>query len=121
MGPVVQSTAEIEDPLEIRIYGGRDADFLLYEDSGDGYAYEKGERAVIPLHWDNRQGTLSIGARAGAFSGMPTWHHFRIVLVRAGHGVGNRWESKPDRLVTYDGHRMNIHLHKPNFAGANGN
>lgn len=36
-GPVVQSTVEPEDKLEIRIYPGRDADFLLYQDSGDGY------------------------------------------------------------------------------------
>ncbi len=42
MGPVVQSAADTEDPLEIRIYSVKDADFLLYEDSGDGYAYEHG-------------------------------------------------------------------------------
>ena len=113
MGPVVQSTAETEDPLEIRIYGGRDAAFLLYEDSGDGYAYEQGARATIPLYWDDRRDTLSIGNRSGTFPGMLERHHFRIVLVRRDHGVGSAWDSSPDRLITYDGHQITIQLRRP--------
>jgi len=41
LGPVIQSTDEAEDPLEIRIYPGADAAFSLYEDDGNTYAYEK--------------------------------------------------------------------------------
>ena len=40
LGPNIQYAAESQDPIELRIYGGKDADFQLYEDSGDGYAYE---------------------------------------------------------------------------------
>jgi alpha-D-xyloside xylohydrolase len=112
MGPVVQSAAEAEDPLEIRIYPGKDADFQLYEDSGDGYAYENAARATIHLHWDNRRNVLSISERSGTFAGMRLKDTFRIVLVKPGHGVGGESESKFDRSVTYDGHPTKITLGK---------
>ncbi len=112
MGPVVQSTADAEDPLEIRIYGGKDADFLLYEDSGDSYAYEHGARATIRLHWDHRSNALSIGDRVGAFPGMPSKQTFHIVLVKEQHGIGMGSESAPDHTATYTGHRITIVLSK---------
>jgi alpha-D-xyloside xylohydrolase len=112
MGPVVQSTAESEVPLEIRIYSGKDADFLLYEDGEDSYAYEHGARATIRLHWGDRRKTLSIGGRSGTFSGMRMKIGFRIVLVRPGHGTGVESDSGFDRSFTYDGHQMKINLGK---------
>jgi len=114
MGPVVQSAADAADPLEIRIYGGKNADFQFYEDSGDGYAYEKGARATIHLHWDNSRNVLSIGDRSGAFPGMPAKHNFHIVLVGQAHGAGATEAPNADRSVTYEGHQMNIALSKPN-------
>lgn len=88
LGPVVQSTAQKQDPLEILIYGGRNADFVLYQDAGDGYAYEQGAKATTQLHWDDRSATLSIENRTGAFSGMNKQQTFRIVLVDQGYGTG---------------------------------
>ena len=110
MGPQVQSTADAQDPIEIRVYGGRDADFLLYEDSGDSYAYEHGARATIHLHWDDRRNALSIGDRSGTFPGMRMKRTFRIVLVKQGHGIGFGSDSGVDRSVTYDGHQMRVDL-----------
>jgi alpha-D-xyloside xylohydrolase len=110
MGPIVQSASAPEDPLEIRVYAGKDADFLLYEDGGDGYAYEKGARAAIRLHWDDRRNVLSIGDRSGSFPGMRIKNIFRIVLVRPGQGTGAGSDSGFDRSVTYDGHQMTIDL-----------
>jgi alpha-D-xyloside xylohydrolase len=112
LGPVVQSAAEAQDPLEIRVYPGKDADFELYEDGGDGYAYEKGARATIHLHWDNRRDVLSIADRSGTFPGMRAKITFRIVLVKQGHGVGAGADSGFDRSVSYDGHQMRITLGK---------
>jgi len=116
MGPVVQSTAETEGPLEIRVNAGKDADFLLYQDSGDGYAYEKGERAVIPLHWNDRQGTLSIGARSGSFPGMRNQQSLQIVIVKRRHGAGIASVPDPDRTVMYNGHAMTVHIGKSGKA-----
>ena len=112
MGPVVQSTAQTQDPVEIRVYEGKDADFQLYEDSGDGYQYENGARATINLHWSNSRKTLSIGDRSGTFPGMPGKHIFQVVLVRQGHGVGIDSDSGTDRTVTYAGHQITVNLGK---------
>ena len=91
--------------MEIRVYPGRDADFTVYEDQGDGYAYERGRRAAIPIHWDDQRHLLTIGPTVGSFVGMRMHHAFRIVNVRAGHGTGILPDEDADRVVEYDGRR----------------
>ena len=116
LGPAVQSTADSEDPLEIRIYPGRDADFNFYEDQGDGYSYEKGQCATIPMHWDDRRQLLIVGAADGSFPNMPKQHTLRIVRVHSGHGVGVAPEQNADRVVEYQGQRIAVELHDSNRA-----
>lgn len=108
IGPIVQSASEQQDPLDIRIYGGKDASFELYEDSGDSYDYEHGARAAIQFQWNDRSHTLSIGHRSGSFPGMLATRTFRIVLVQPGKGVGDESSSSTDRSVVYDGHELKI-------------
>jgi len=110
MGPIVQSASEPEDPLEIRIYAGKDADFQLYEDGGDGYAYEQSARATIHLHWDEHRNALLIGDRMGTFPGIRMKRTFRIVLVKPGKGVGIGSGSEANRTVTYSGHQIRINM-----------
>lgn len=110
LGPAVQSTAVVEDPLEVRVYSGKDADFQLYEDSGDGYAYEHGARAVIPMHWDDRHQLLVIGPTRGHFPGMRKQHTVGIVRVRAADGVGIQPVQGFDRVVKFDGRRIAVKL-----------
>jgi alpha-D-xyloside xylohydrolase len=110
----VQSAEDDAGPLEIRVYSGQDADFTLYEDEGDGYAYEGGQRATIPMHWDDRRRLLAIGPTDGSFPGMRTQMTLRIVSVRSGHGAGILPEENADRVVEYDGHRVTVEV--PDFA-----
>jgi alpha-D-xyloside xylohydrolase len=77
-----------------------------------GYTYEKGARATIHLHWDDRRNMLSIGNRSGTFPGMRSKNTFRIILVKPGPGTGVGSDSGFDRSVTYDGHQMKINLGK---------
>ncbi len=112
LGPIVQSASAPEEPLEIRIYAGKDADFLLYEDSGDGYSYEHGASSTIRLQWDNARKVLSVGDRSGTFPGMRVERTLRLVLVKPEHGVGVDMESHADRSVMYDGHQITIDLSK---------
>ena len=71
MGPFLQYASEKPaDPIELRIYRGADGSFTLYEDEGDSYRYERGVHATIPIHWDEKAQTLTIGARTGSFPGM---------------------------------------------------
>ena len=80
LGPIIQSTAEAEDPLEIRIYPGADSTYSLYEDDGNTYAYEKGASSHIPMHWSDKSRTLTVEPRQGRYPGMLATRHLVIVL-----------------------------------------
>ncbi len=114
LGPVVQSASDRQDSLEIRIYGGKNADIELYEDGGDGYAYEHGAKTTIHFKWDDRRKVLSIGDCSGAFPGMPAKRTLRLVLVKPGSGIGDGPVATEDRVETYDGHGKSV-----DFRGAN--
>jgi alpha-D-xyloside xylohydrolase len=104
LGPELQySNEKAADPIELRIYPGADADYLLYEDENDSYNYEKGVYATIALHWNDQGRTLTIGDRRGSFPGMLAQRTFQVVVVKPGHGVGIDATSLPDQVVQYDG------------------
>lgn len=109
LGPFAQHTGEHPDaPLELRIYPGNDGEFALYEDSGDGFAYENGERATIDLKWKDSTRTLDIGARQGSYAGMPAKRQLHLVLVSPGHGTGAT--ETQDITITYDGTACSVGL-----------
>ena len=82
MGPFVQFATEQPDaPYEIRLYPGTNATFTLYEDDNETYNYEKGQRAIYDLGWNEAAGTLKIGARQGSFPGMTATRELKIVLI----------------------------------------
>jgi alpha-D-xyloside xylohydrolase len=82
LGPEVEyADQQTDQATELRIYRGKDGAFTLYDDQGDTYAYEKGAHATIPLHWDEKSASLTIGARQGNYPGMPGERAFRVVLV----------------------------------------
>ncbi len=109
MGPDVEYAAEKPaDPIELRIYRGADGDFTLYEDENDGYNYEKGIYATIPLHWDDTRQTLTIGGRKGSFPGMLGSRTFRIVFPRENHGTGTGQTANPDKVIQYTGKPITV-------------
>jgi alpha-D-xyloside xylohydrolase len=109
MGPYMQyATEKVEDPIELRIYTGADAVFELYEDENDNYNYEKGAYATIPLKWNNKTRTLTIGKRKGIFPGMIKNRTFNVVFVSENHGVGLDIEKQPDKAIKYSGEQVMI-------------
>ena len=116
LGPDLQWTGEKPaDPLELRIYPGANGRFDLYEDAGEGYAYEDGAFTTIPFEWDDGRGLLKIGARAGRFPGMLEQRTFHIVLVRPGHGIGIN-PTPADRVVAYTGQAVSVELRQQSAA-----
>lgn len=103
LGPAIEYAGQATDPIELRVYPGADANFTLYEDAGDGYAYQQGAHATIPIHWNNANRTLIVGAREGSFAGMPARHTFNVVIVSAGHGVGGDVTAASDKTIEYSG------------------
>jgi len=81
LGPEMQYVGEKQwDNLEIRVYPGTDGTFVLYEDEGDSYNYEKGIYTTITFSWNDKSRTLTIGKRKGDYPGMLQSRQFTIVL-----------------------------------------
>jgi Alpha-glucosidases, family 31 of glycosyl hydrolases len=103
LGPEIEYARQAADPIELRIYPGKDGDFTLYEDEGDSYRYESGAHATIAIHWNDAARTLTLAQREGSFNGMSQKHSFNIVIVKPGHGVGGGITAAPDKAVSYEG------------------
>ncbi len=111
LGPEIEYADQKPDgPVEVRVYGGADGSFTLYEDEGDSYRYERGAHTVIPMHWNDAAKTLTIGDREGTFPGMVKNREFRIVLVGPGRGVGEAVSANADAVVDYSGKAKAIAL-----------
>jgi alpha-D-xyloside xylohydrolase len=102
------STQKPADPIELRVYPGASGDFAIYEDENDGYDYETGVHATIPLHWDDAAHTLTIAERKGQFPGMLQERTFRVVLVKENHGVGVNAADEADKVVQYSGKQISV-------------
>ena len=77
LGPVkAYADAPSDQPTEIRIYPGADGSFVLYDDAGDGFGYQRGEYSAVRMAWKDRSRTLSIASRNGTY---PSSAHLRIV------------------------------------------
>lgn len=108
MGPYLQyATEKAADPIEIRVYSGADADFVLYEDENDTYNYEHGNYATIAMNWNEANKTLTIEERKGEFPGMLKDRTFRIVWVNTKNGIGLEPASKAE-TVKYSGKEIEL-------------
>ena len=98
LGPEMQYVGEKAwDNLELRVYPGADGSFVLYEDEGDNYNYEKGMYSVIQFSWNDKKHTLTIGARKGEYPGMLQTRIFTVV-----------WPDGTSKTVNYQGQEINI-------------
>jgi alpha-D-xyloside xylohydrolase len=109
MGPYLEyATEKPADTIELRIYPGADGKFTIYEDENDGYDYENGQFATIPMGWDDRGHVLTIGKEQGTFPGMEKHHVFNIVIVKENKATGVAPASRYDISADYDGWEARI-------------
>ncbi|MDR1527506.1 MAG: DUF5110 domain-containing protein [Dysgonamonadaceae bacterium] len=81
-GTDVQYAAEKKwQNLELKIYPGKDAEFILYEDENDNYNYEKGVYSTITIRWNDAGRTLTVENRQGSFPGMLEERTFQITFA----------------------------------------
>lgn len=103
-GPEIQYAMEKQaDPMTLVVYTGADGAFTLYEDDGVSYGYERAAFARIPVRWNEKTKTLTIGRRDGSFPGMLAERTFNVVFVSKSKPVGFSFDPKADRTVTYRG------------------
>lgn len=50
---------QIKEEIEFVVYSGRDTQFLLYQDAGDGYGYERGQYECSKLYWSEAEKKLT--------------------------------------------------------------
>ena len=109
VGPEIQYTSEKPGaPITLLVFTGADGSFDLYEDDGESYGYENGEFARIPLRYDAADGTLTIGARTGAYPGMVEEREFRVRWITEGAKAPAALDTT-GVSVTYTGAEVIVH------------
>jgi alpha-D-xyloside xylohydrolase len=103
MGGVVQHAGEVGDPVEIRIYPGKDGSFVLYDDRHDGYDYEEGAFSLVTLNWNDAEQLLRLGKREGSFTGMAGEMKWYPVIVSPGRGTGPGITPPEGEVFIYEG------------------
>ncbi|HEX4736509.1 MAG TPA: TIM-barrel domain-containing protein [Allosphingosinicella sp.] len=107
IGPALQYAAEKpEDPITLNVYTGVNGSFSLYEDDGTSLGYQSGAFSRIPIRWDERAKTLTIGARQGSFSGILRTRTFRIRWITPGRPLDL---DRSDHEIRYSGGALTIH------------
>lgn len=101
MTPVSQYVDQIPNaPYEIRVYRGADGQFTIYEDTGDGYDYEKGAYALIRITWNEQRGELTIGQRVGSFVGMIESREYKLIFISE--------QGCLDKTIRYTGKEVKV-------------
>jgi alpha-glucosidase (family GH31 glycosyl hydrolase) len=100
--PVRQYTGEpVSEPTTLRIYGGADGEYTLYEDDGVSQEYLTAKGSWTRMTWNDRTKQLTIepGAPKGA-TNIVTTRVFRLMLL----------PQRTVKEVTYRGVRMQVKL-----------
>jgi alpha-D-xyloside xylohydrolase len=104
IGPAVQYTSEnLDGPITLHVYAGADGAFDLYEDDGASNGYQRRQFTRIPIRYDEEAGALTIGARTGAYPGMPATRTFNVRWISGPVQGADDFEAAPDQAVAYDG------------------
>ncbi|MBV9339748.1 MAG: DUF5110 domain-containing protein, partial [Acidobacteria bacterium] len=71
LGEPVDSSSKSQKISGLRIYGGADGAFTLYQDEGTTYTYEKGEAQLTYFKWDDRAQRLTHQGPGGSSAPAP--------------------------------------------------
>ncbi len=109
IGPAIQHTGNnSHSPVTLNVYTGADGSFSLYEDDGVSRQYLNGRYSRIPLRWNERTRSLTIGAREGnGYTGMAGNREIRIRWIKPAQPLN--FEGA-DRTVTYSGTPLAVRM-----------
>jgi alpha-D-xyloside xylohydrolase len=110
-GPELQySTEKPAAPLTLLVFTGADGVFDYYEDDGLSYRYERNEFLRIPLRFDAATGTLTVGARAGGYPGMPETRAIHVRWIKQGSAAPADFDAAPDATIEYTGAETTVKM-----------
>jgi alpha-D-xyloside xylohydrolase len=109
-GPEIQHTGENSHAgVTLNVYTGSNGSFSLYEDDGVSRQYLHGRYSRIPLSWDQRSRTLTLGDReGGGYDGMASRRTFNIRWITPGRALS--FDAKADVTIAYDGGRQRVKM-----------
>jgi len=111
VGPDIEYTGQKDgEPITLFVYAGADAEFMLYNDEGVNYNYEKGEFAKVRFKYSEAGKTLTIDDREGRYKAMPQKMTFNIVFVEDGKPTVFGYVTKADKVIEYNGEKVVINL-----------
>jgi len=108
-GPEIQYAGEKQaDEITLYVYAGKNAEFILYEDEGINYNYEKGSFSTIRINYNEQAGKLTIGDVNGSFDGMLKSRIFNVVWVGKQKPIEFDLSKKADASVKYEGKAIEV-------------
>ena len=108
-GPDIQWTGEQPDgPIVLHVFTGADGSFELYQDDGTSMGYAKGEFARVPVRWDERAQTLTIGARQGRYPGMAERRNLSVRFYGPDRAVTPDFAANAAISMVYDGKAITV-------------
>jgi alpha-D-xyloside xylohydrolase len=112
VGPAIQHTGNnSHSPITLDVYTGADGSFSLYEDDGVSRQYLHGQYSRIPLSWNERTKTLTIGAREGnGYPGMAGQRIINIRWMKPGSPRALDLDREADTTVAYSGTPLAVRM-----------
>lgn len=103
---VVQYVAQDDgSEMTLSVYAGKDAEFLLYEDDNETYAYERGGYSAIQMKWNNTHRTFTLFAPTGKMSPKLKNRKFKIQILTPSKSGD---VSVVEKEVMYDNKTMKL-------------
>jgi alpha-D-xyloside xylohydrolase len=107
-GPAVQYALQEANPtLTLNVYTGANGSGSVYEDDGTSRQYLNGKYTRIPLRYDSRAKTLTIGRREGSWQGMAATRAIRVRWIKPGRALDF---DAADRTITYSGVPVTVRM-----------
>jgi alpha-glucosidase/alpha-D-xyloside xylohydrolase len=98
-GPVKQYAAEkTDEPLTVKIYPGANGSFVMYEDDGSSFDYEKGRFMRLRFDWNERDRHFRTALQPGSILLPPRPRKINVQVVPSG----------PRRSVVFDGKPLEV-------------
>jgi alpha-glucosidase/alpha-D-xyloside xylohydrolase len=96
LGPVKQYVSQpVDQPLAIRVFPGNDGDFVMYEDDGATFAYDRGQFARIAMHWNDKTRQLKLSLVPGSRMLGPAVREIEAELATGGGKKNLRFSGAP--------------------------
>ncbi|MBQ9213471.1 MAG: DUF5110 domain-containing protein [Bacteroidales bacterium] len=106
---VVTKNGSDMEALDIKVFAGDDAEFVLYEDDGESFEYENGNFSKTLIVWDNKTMSLTIKPLEG---NLVAKHKLNIQVavhtVNKKRNATNTFTAVLSKMVDYQGKEMKM-------------